>query len=83
MINMISHLPQLCPRRILQGYAVLCPLTLTPSTTLTPTLGEYSKAMQYYARAAELAPDNPSVVNNIGFLYEQQGDDVQAAVYYR
>lgn len=45
--------------------------------------GEYVKAMELYAEAVEIEPNSPSMINNIGWLSELQGNLHDAATYYR
>ena len=36
------------------------------------SIGEYDKAYQYYMSALDLSPENPNILNNIGYLYSNR-----------
>ncbi|MCH8093177.1 MAG: O-antigen ligase family protein [Chloroflexi bacterium] len=47
------------------------------------SLGETGRALESLARAAELAPRNPRIAFNLGWMQEQLGDPASAQLSYR
>lgn len=51
--------------------------------TLFAERGNYDEALRYLGRAAELAPDSPMILNNLGNVHRIKNDLDQAALCYQ
>ena len=49
--------------------------------TLTVHTERYDEAYDYIMRAYELAPDNPAIIDSVGWIYYKKGDLDQALTY--